>query len=583
MMRHFLVSLSPSLLILFFLMTGTTRAANPRPNVVLVITDDQGYGDLGAHGNSMIKTPNMDQLYTESARLTNFHVDPTCSPTRSALMSGRYSTRTGVWHTIMGRSLMSPSELTMAEVFSAAGYRTGAFGKWHLGENHPLRAQDQGFQDVFMHGGGGVGQGPDYWGNKYFDDTYFRMGVPEKVEGYCTDVWFTDALRFIEENRDRPFFAYISTNAPHGPYLVDDKYSKPYRDQGVPGAMSNFYGMITNIDENLGRLRTRLKELELEKNTILVFMTDNGSAAGWRAPANAAGNWRGFNAGMRGGKGSEYDGGHRVPFFIHWPDGGLSTGIDVDQLSAHVDVLPTLAGLCRLKDPAVKTRDGTSLVKPLYGNQKVLRDRTLLVHSQRIPYPEKWRKSSVMTQRWRLVNGKELYDMQADPGQQSNIAGDHPQVLETLQGEYEGWWQSLSTVFDEFVRIHIGSDAEPVTLLHCHDWHPTQGGNSPWHQNHVRSGFMGNGYWQIDVQKEGSYEVTLRRWPEQLDQSIEATAARIQVGKVSAKQELEAGATHASFQLDLPAGPARLQSWLTLPDGKERGAYFVSIRRLSNR
>jgi len=569
-----------ALLLFSILPSASSLGADSRPNVVLVITDDQGYGDLGAHGNSMIKTPSMDQLYSQSARLTDFHVDPTCSPTRSALMSGRYSTRTGVWHTIMGRSLMSPDEFTIAEVFAAAGYRTGAFGKWHLGDNSPLRAQDQGFEDVFMHGGGGVGQGPDYWGNKYFDDTYFRMGVPEKVEGYCTDVWFSDAMRFIEQNRDAPFFAYISTNAPHGPYLVDKKYSQPYVDQGVPATMSNFYGMITNIDENLGRLREKLKALELERNTILIFMTDNGSAAGWRAPANAKGSWKGFNAGMRGGKGSEYDGGHRVPFFIHWPAGGLSTGADVNQLSAHVDVLPTLVELCRIKDPAAKTRDGTSLVKPLYGNTRVLQDRTLLVHSQRVSNPEKWRKSAVMTNRWRLVNGRELYDMQDDPKQQSNVAESHPQVLEKMRGEYDEWWKSLSVVFDRYVRISLGSKAEPVTLLHSHDWHPTAGGNSPWHQNHVRNGFIGNGYWAVNVEQAGSYEVTLRRWPAQLDKPLEATMARVQVGEVSAELEVDAAATHASFKLDLPAGPARLQSWLSLPEGKQRGAFFVYIRRL---
>ena len=569
-----------ALLLFSILPSASSLGADLRPNVVLVITDDQGYGDLGAHGNSMIKTPSMDQLYSQSARLTDFHVDPTCSPTRSALMSGRYSTRTGVWHTIMGRSLMSPDEFTIAEVFAAAGYRTGAFGKWHLGDNSPLRAQDQGFEDVFMHGGGGVGQGPDYWGNKYFDDTYFRMGVPEKVEGYCTDVWFSDAMRFIEQNRDAPFFAYISTNAPHGPYLVDKKYSQPYVDQGVPATMSNFYGMITNIDENLGRLREKLKALELERNTILVFMTDNGSAAGWRAPANAKGSWKGFNAGMRGGKGSEYDGGHRVPFFIHWPAGGLSTGADVNQLSAHVDVLPTLVELCRIKDPAAKTRDGTSLVKPLYGNTRVLQDRTLLVHSQRVSNPEKWRKSAVMTNRWRLVNGRELYDMQDDPKQQSNVAESHPQVLEKMRGEYDEWWKSLSVVFDRYVRISLGSKAEPVTLLHSHDWHPTAGGNSPWHQNHVRNGFIGNGYWAVNVEQAGSYEVTLRRWPAQLDKPLEATMARVQVGEISAELEVDAAATHASFKLDLPAGPARLQSWLSLPEGKQRGAFFVYIRRL---
>ena len=255
-------------------------ARRKRPNVVLVMTDDQGYGDVAAHGNAMINTPNMDALYRQSVRLTDFHVDPTCSPTRSALMSGRYSTRTGVWHTIMGRSLMSTDELTIAEVFKAGGYRTGMFGKWHLGENYPLRPQDQGFDYVVCHGGGGVGQGPDWWGNDYFDDTYFRNGRPEKFTGYCTDVWFAEAMEFIERNKDRPFFAYLATNAPHGPLNVAEEYSRPYEQKGVTPNMAKFYGMITNIDENLGKLMRQLDRLGIAEETILIFMTDNGTAAG---------------------------------------------------------------------------------------------------------------------------------------------------------------------------------------------------------------------------------------------------------------------------------------------------------------
>ncbi|MEM7236195.1 MAG: sulfatase-like hydrolase/transferase, partial [Planctomycetota bacterium] len=222
-----------AILIVAGLLVSPSWAAD-KLNVVLVITDDQGYGDVGAHGNTMIRTPNLDAFHKNAVRFTNFHVDPTCSPTRAALMSGRYSTRTGVWHTIMGRSLMSPKEFTLAELLKTGGYATGCFGKWHLGENYPLRPQDQGFDATFVHGGGGVGQGPDYWGNDYFDDTYFRNGVPEKVEGYCTDVWFREAIRFIDKHKSRPFFTYISTNAPHGPYLVDPKYSKPYEEKGVP-------------------------------------------------------------------------------------------------------------------------------------------------------------------------------------------------------------------------------------------------------------------------------------------------------------------------------------------------------------
>ncbi len=559
------------------------QAPDRKPNVVLVMTDDQGYGDVGAHGNEMIVTVNMDRLRAESVRLTDFHVDPTCSPTRSALMSGRYSTRTGVWHTIMGRSLMSTEEVTIAEVLKVGGYRTGMFGKWHLGENAPLRPQDQGFDEAFYHGGGGVGQGPDYWGNDYFDDTYFRNGKEEKVEGYCTDVWFADALRFIEENRERPFFAYISTNAPHGPYNVAEKYSRPYVEKGVPGNMAKFYGMITNIDENLGRLVAKLKALELAENTILIFMTDNGTAAGLdrgRRRNGAPGRWSGFNAGMRAGKGSEYDGGHRVPFFIRWPAGGIGGGRDVDKLSAHVDVLPTLAELCGVKAPAGVRLDGASLAGLLKGERDTVGERTLFVHSQRIPYPEKWRKSAVMTERWRLINGKELFDILADPGQRNNLALMHEDVVKKLRMAYDGWWESLRPVFDDSVRIHLGSGAENPVRLHVHDWHVKSQKDSPWHQNHVRSGHIGNGFWAVDVRKAGVYRFTLRRWPAHVDQPMEAKSALLQIAGKEARARVAEGARQVRFELSLPAGPTRLQTRMTLPSGKERGAYFVTVESL---
>jgi len=555
-----------------------------RPNVILVITDDQGYGDVGAHGNTMIQTPNLDKLYAESVRLTDFHVDPTCSPTRSALMSGRYSTRTGVWHTIMGRSMMSPDEVTLGETFQSGGYRTGMFGKWHLGDNFPCRAQDQGFDEAFRHGGGGVGQGPDYWGNDYFDDTYFRNGKPEKVTGYCTDVWFADALRFIQENRDRPFFVYLSTNAPHGPYLVADEYWKPYAEKGVPPTMAHFYGMITNIDENLGELVSKLDAWGLAENTILVFMTDNGTAAGAGRRRKEPGTWNGFNAGMRGAKGSEYDGGHRVPLFIRWPGGGIGGGRDVDQLAAHVDVLPTLAELCGLARPDGPPLDGKSLAPLLQGDASDWPERTLFVHSQRIPYPEKWRKCSVMTERWRLINGKELYDIQADPGQKRDVAGDHPDVAAKLTGAYEGWWTSLSEVFDEFVYLGIGSEAEPVTRLVAHDWHPPDQSQSPWNQGHIREPKgpieTANGWWAIEVTRPGKYQFELRRWPDHVDESIEATAARLKIADVDLSQPVPPGATKATFTVPLQPGKTRLQTWLTLPDRRQRGAYFVYIRRV---
>ena len=505
--------------LLFCGSSGPLQAADRKPNVVLVITDDQGYGDVAVHGNRMIQTPNMDRLHSISVRLTDFHVDPTCSPTRSALMSGRYSTRTGVWHTIMGRSIMDSAELTIAEVFKAAGYVTGMYGKWHLGDNYPCRPQDQGFDETFYNGGGGVGQTPDYFGNDYFDDTYFRNGKPEKAQGYCTDVWFREAISFIEKNKERPFFTYLSTNAPHGPFLVAESYKIPYQKKGVQGSMAPFYGMITNIDENLGRLMKKLDELDLEKNTILIFMTDNGTAAGAgrrsrgkKAPGAAAKKWPGFNAGMRGQKGSSYDGGHRVPFFIRWPAGGIKGGRDIETLSAHIDVLPTLAQLCGIKIPEGPPIDGKSLAPLLRGEEPVWPDRTLFVHSHRIEQVKQGRNNSVMTKRWRLVGNKELNDITADPAQAKNIAANHPGVVKTLNGAYDEWWKSLSPVFTDTVHLVLGNPAENPANLTCHDWH-TNNGPVPWNHGHIRKGPVANGFWAVNFEKAAKYEITLRRWP----------------------------------------------------------------------
>jgi arylsulfatase A-like enzyme len=551
-----------------------TAAQRQHPNVVLVMTDDQGYGDLGCHGNPVIQTPNLDRLYTQSIRLTNFHVGPTCSPTRAALMTGHYCNRTGVWHTIMGRSLLRKDEVTVADVFSAGGYRTAIFGKWHLGDNYPFRPQDRGFGEVLVHGGGGVGQGPDYWGNDYFDDTYFHNGRPKKFEGYCTDIWFEEAMKFIEANKERPFFCYIPTNAPHGPYNVADKYSKPYRDKGVESRQANFYGMITNIDENMGRLMRRLRQLGLEDNTILIFMTDNGTSGG-------------YSGGMRGKKGSEYEGGHRVPCFIRWPDGGLTGGSDIDRLTAHIDILPTLIELCGLKEPRGVEFDGDSLVQLLTGQDENWPDRTLITDSQRIEHPEKWRKSAVMTDRWRLVNGRELYDIKADPGQKSDIADGQPKVVEKLRKAYEDWWADVSQRFDEYCEIIIGSDRQNPTRLMSHDWHTPKG---PWNQGAVLSGMQANGFWAVEVARAGRYQFELRRWPKEVDapineaipggKAITVTEARLKIADADMTMPVLKDAHAVTFRLKLKAGKTRLRTWFMDDRGNSRGAYYVYAKRL---
>jgi len=541
------------------------ESRNRPPNVVLVITDDQGYGDLGCHGNAKIHTPNLDWLHAHSSRLTNFHVDPTCSPTRSALMTGHYSTRTGVWHTIMGRSLLGAWETTMADIFAANGYRTGIFGKWHLGDNYPFRPQDRGFQEIVVHGGGGVGQTPDFWGNDYFDDTYWHNGKPQPFKGYCTDVFFRMALRFIEANKDRPFFCYIPTNAPHGPYRVPEKYAEFYRKRGVRGATANFWGMITNIDENMARLYAKLRELGIEKNTILVFLTDNGTSAG------------SFNCGMRGKKGSEYEGGHRVPCFIRWP-GRLPEGRDFGQLTAHIDILPTLIELCGLKKPENLTFDGTSLVPLLTGTGQ-WPERTLFVHSQRIEHPQKWRKCAVMTERWRLINGRELYDIKADPSQRKNVAAQHPDVVERLRDAYEKWWEYLSPRFADYCRIVLGTGHENPARLTCHDWHAPR---IPWNQAAIRRAPWVNGFWAVEIARPGRYRFTLRQQPTEANFPIQGDEARLKIADADVSAPIPKGATGVDIEVELKPGKTRLQTWFTeKAKGKSRGAFFVYVQRLA--
>jgi arylsulfatase A-like enzyme len=552
----------------------TRASAAERPNVVLVMTDDQGYGDLGCHGNPVIRTPNLDRLYTRSFRLTDFHVSPTCSPTRAALMTGRYNNRTGVWHTIMGRSLLRKDEVTIADVFSEAGYRTGIFGKWHLGDNYPFRPQDRGFGEVLIHGGGGVGQGPDYWGNDYFDDTYFHNGRPQKFEGYCTDIWFDQAMKFIESHKSRPFFCYIPTNAPHGPYNVADEYSKPYRDKGVDKRQAGFYGMITNIDENMGRLMRHLRRLDLERNTILIFMTDNGTSGG-------------HSGGMRGRKGSQYEGGHRVPCFIRWPDGGFTGGVDIDRLTAHIDILPTLIELCGLKKPGEVKFDGDSIVRLLTRQDGGWPRRILITDSQRIDHPQKWRKSAVMTDRWRLIDGKELYDIKSDPAQKNDIAGGNPQTVQKLREAYESWWRDVSGRFDECCRIILGSDKQNPTRLMSHDWH---GEKVPWNQTAVRNAMKANGFWAVDVARQGRYKIDLRRWPKEIDagindaveggKAITVTKARLKIADQDVTVPVLRNARDVTFELQLNSGPARLQTWFTDDTDNSRGAYYVYVTRL---
>jgi arylsulfatase A-like enzyme len=575
-----------------------TGAENSRsPNVVLIITDDQGYGDLGVHGNTMIRTPNLDALAKQSVRLTNFHVDPTCAESRSALMTGKYSCRVGVWHTIMGRSILRAEEKILPQYFAEADYRCGQFGKWHLGDNYPYRPHDRGFHEALYSRGGGVGQSPDHWGNDYFDDVYSRNGQPEQQTGYCTDVWFRNAAAFIEKHKEQPFFCYLATNAPHSPYNVDPKYSQPYVERGVPQPMANFYGMIENIDENIGRLLKQLDDWKLTENTVVIFMTDNGTAAGVggggmgakKKAAAAEAKWKGFTAGMRAQKGSQYEGGHRVPCFIRAPFlKSAVPGLEVKQLTAHFDLLPTLQQLCRL--PTLQQSreqpplDGVSLVPLLSGkSREPWPQRTLVVHSQRMEHPEKWHKCAVMMDQYRLVDGKELYDLPGDPGQKNDIAAANSEVVAKLRTAYETWWKHVSPRFGEYSDVPLGTADAPSQELCCHDWHPGSP-VTPWNQS-GQSGVAGNpfvnGWWAVKVARAGKYQFSLRMRPEGTAHKIPAGEARVKIGDREATAKIADGADSAILELELkPTEHVQLQTWLTQTDGQTRGAYYTTVRRL---
>ena len=572
-----------------------------RPNVIFILTDDQGYGDIACHGNPIIQTHNLDKLYKESIRFTNFHVGPLCAPTRAGLMTGHYHNKTGVWHTIMGRSLLRKNETTMAEIFKTNGYKTAIFGKWHLGDNYPYRPQDRGFEVVKYHGGGGVGQTPDYWGNDYFDDTYYSNEGTKSYKGYCTDIWFEEALEFIEKNKDNPFFAYIPTNAPHSPYNVAEKYYNLYKGK-TREYRTRFYGMITNIDENIGKLRNKIKKLKIEENTILIFMTDNGTSGG--VTLTHKGFVReGYNAGMRGMKGSKYEGGHRVPFFIHFPAMGFVEGRNINYITSYVDFLPTLIDLCDLKVQENYLFDGISLKTFLNGEQRHIPNRVIFTDNQWTEYPIKWKQSAVMTQKWRLINGKELYDYEKDFGQKKDISDQYPEVVDFLRMQYENWWNSMKESFKLECPIEIGNDVEKETRLTCHDWH---GRLTAWSQSTIRKGLICNGYWVLDFLKEGKYQFELRRWPREENRALndgkdkeelkpyhqpnsyfggvalDIKTAKIRVGYKEKSQNVKPNDRAVSFNLIVKKGLTHLKTWFRLENGKELGAYYVYIKLLNN-
>ena len=465
-----------------FTFLATALSAVDRPNIILVMTDDQGYGDLGVHGNDVIETPNLDRFAGESLGMDRFYVNPLCAPTRASLMTGRYYLRTGILHTSRGAAKMFGDEVTIAEILKGAGYRTGIFGKWHLGDNYPMRPQDQGFEEVLVHRSGGIGQTPDGDAN-YFEPVVWRNGDRIDAKGYCTDLFFDATLDFVRKKDERPFFVYLATNVPHGPLEVSKDYSQPFEAGGTDPNVAKIYGMLKNLDENFGRLIAELDDLGLRENTVVVFMTDNGPTSGR------------YNAGMRGAKGSVYEGGIRVPFYVRWP-GQFEAGKRIDRIAAHIDVLPTMAEIAEAELPKELLLDGKSLL-PLWRasiTSAAWSKRTLFTQHIKSIIQAPFQNATAFDQRYKIVSYPKaanearftanksqleiaLFDIESDFAETADLSKSKPEVLNELKLNYERWFEEMRQTRDfQPGRIHLGTRFEnPSHLCRYQDGHRAYG------------------------------------------------------------------------------------------------------------
>ena len=540
-----------------------------KPNIVLVIMDDLAYGDLACHGNPYTRTENLDRLYQESARLTRYLSGPVCTPARAALYTGRHPYRTRAFDTYLSRSMIDPKEVTLAQLLHDAGYSTGLFGKWHLGDCFPCRPQDMGFEECLMHRGGGLCQPANLGRDSYFHPDLMHNGRLRRYDGYCTDIFFDEAIGFIEEQRDNPFFTYIATNAPHTPLEVPEEWSRPYRDMGLEESSVRLYGMVGNIDYNLGRLMQKLSDLGVAENTILIYTSDHGPC---RSSRDALGRIR-FNAGLRGIKGEMYEGGIKVPFFIRWP-GEISADRDIDRIANPIDILPTLCAAVRVETPADHTIDGRNLLPLLKGEIEFGNwpERNICMQWHRGDEPERYRNYAVIGQRFKLYrpDGKtkdELYDLANDPAEEHDEGTEHPNIAASMRREYERWFDDVSTTRpDNYAppRIVIGTEFEKSTGLTRQDWR-LYGEEGAWDADHP-------GYWLVEIAETGIYSVLIET--DRLECMVEPETRNGGSEHVSSKDVKSREAI-----LRFKCGAIRIERKITYRDREEFAFEKIELKR----
>ena len=504
--RFFLIALVLSLVACQADRTGAD-GDSPKPNIILIMTDDQGYGDLGVTGNEYISTPHIDEFASLSTHFTNFHVDPVCAPTRSALMTGKFYLRTGIYDTFNGGAIMDPVEITIAEILSANGYETGIFGKWHLGDNYPGRPSDQGFAQSLVHKAGGIGQPGDLDNfprpdSSYFDPVLYENNRAVRTSGYCTDVFTDGALDFLEKNKENPFFLYVAYNAPHGPLQVPEQYLAKYegKDFGLDAreaeAARRVYAMVENVDENVGRILASLEEKSLLNNTVVIFMSDNGPI-----PAR-------YNAGLRGTKSSVYEGGIKVPFFIYYPK-IFEAGQKISTTVAHIDVLPTLLDICGLASEIPGGIDGSSMLPLLEGEEVDFKERFLYWQWAR-GYPELYANTAIRQGDFKLVGDAEsnaaieefeLYNLAEDPFETTNIVQEAREKALALKKQLDAWYHQVVIVEGnpKAQGAVINPEFENPVVLNRND---AKGTPEQWTRDGVYS------YWDVEFAEEGYYDIT---------------------------------------------------------------------------
>ena len=585
------------LLPVFLLLPGCSQQSvelESPPNVIIIITDDQGHGDFGFYGNPVLQTPHLDEMARNSARLENYYVSPVCAPTRASLMTGRYNYRTGVVDTYLGRAMMATEEITLAERLRDQGYKTGIFGKWHLGDSYPMRPMDQGFEESLVHRGGGIGQPSDPTGaeGKYTDPTLLHNGELKEMEGYCTDIYFSEALQWIEDTyQEAPFFAYIPTNAPHGPYhdvpdslyqyykslnlnhgLFPEDPNHPFTNEMNADRVARIFAMITNVDENVGRLFTKLEELEITDNTLVLFMLDNGP------------NTRRFVNGMRGMKTSVYEGGVHSPLFAHWP-GTLPPGVASDRISAHIDITPTILDAAGVDTESIADFDGISLLPLLTRTASDWPERNIFIQTHRGDVPVRYHHFFARSQNWKVVHQSgfgpenfegepqfELYNMETDPLETNNVADQFPDTLQALIAAYDAWFDDVSATRENNYdppRIVVDPAHESTTVLTRQDWrYPGTHGRGGWARDAL-------GYWLIQVDQPGTYTVDWRFYSEDT-----AGTATLKVNGTPYSADLAPGDSTYTFEaIEMPAGPITIEAELS-HGGKTKGIHQMDIAAL---